>query len=359
MQRISALILAILTLAAASPASNDLAMPRYEHIIVIMDENKDYSQILDPAFAPNISALAKQYGNATNFYAEAHPSEPNYVALVGGDTFGIRDDDGYTCKPGSTGGMCAGSGEPGFVDHTIDAPNLATQLEAAGLTWKGYYESIPAPGSRVLLAGDPAFFTGAKKTALYASKHSGFMNFASVQNDPNRAEHIVGFDRLDRDLAANALPSFALVVPNQCNDMHGLSGANIPPDCVHTDKAGLIKRGDAMIGALVRKIQATRAWASSDNVAIVITFDESGEDQRVGCCGWQPGSAANFGGGHIPTIVITNHGPRAKSDSTPYNHYSLLRTIEDAFGIHHYLGHAAQSDKGVQAMLPLFEVEGG
>jgi hypothetical protein len=348
---ITALSLALL---AFAPLSNDLAMPRYQHILVIVDENKDYSQILNPAYAPHISALARQYGNATNFFAEVHPSEANYIALVGGDTFGIHDDDGYYCKAGSTDAMCTGSKAPGYPDHTIDAPNLATQFTQAGLTWKGYYESIPSPGSRATLASDPAFNNGTKKTALYASKHSGFMNFASVQNDPDRATHVIGFDQLDRDLRSNSLPAFSLIVPNQCNDMHGLTGAKVPTDCTSGNEQGLIARGDAVVGDIVRKIQATQVWGSAANVAIVITFDESGGDQRAGCCGYDPASSANFGGGHIPTIVVTNHGPRGVSDPTPYSHYSLLRTIEDAFGLHSYLGHAAESDKGVAPMLPLF-----
>jgi phosphatidylinositol-3-phosphatase len=289
----------IFALLALSIALLAAAVPPYKHIFVIIDENKNFSTILNPASAPNISALAKTYGNATNFFAEAHPSEPNYVALVGGDTFGVQDD-GY---------------------HTIDAPNLADQLNKAGLSWKGYYESIPAPGSDAARGG------------LYAFKHSGFMDFASVRNDPDRAKHIVGFDQFERDLASGTLPAFAVIVPNLCNDMHGA------PSC--PDEAALIRRGDTEVGDLVRKIQATDTWNSSDNVAIVVTFDESENKTEPG-------------GGHIPTIVITNHGPRKKSDGTAYTHYSLLRTIEDALGIHQYLGHAQEA----KPMTPLFAVGG-
>jgi hypothetical protein len=89
-------------------------------------------------------------------------------------------------------------------------------------------------------------------------------------------------------------------------------------------------------------------------MAIVITFDEGAGKTREGCCGVTPDAPSNFGGGHIPTIVITNHGPRGLKDATPYNHYALLRTIEDAFGIRAHLGYAAATDKGVAAMTPLF-----
>jgi hypothetical protein len=354
--RTSLLALAALAASAAAHAETtpaDRAVPRYAHVFVIVEENKNYEQILNPAFAPNISGLAKAYGNATRFYGEVHPSEANYVALLGGDTFGIHDDDAYYCKPGSTDQRCPGAGQPGYVDHTVQAPHLGLQLEQKGLSWKGYYENIPEPGSGAVVAGGPGF-DGSKKAALYASKHSGFMNFASVQQDPKRAEHIVGFDQLDADLKADRLPAFALIVPNQCNEMHGLSGLGVPDDCNGLNKEALIRRGDRVAGELIARIQASAAWRSDENVAIVITFDEGSGKTREGCCAVTPGAASNFGGGHIPTIVITNHGPRGVEDDTPYNHYSLLRTIEDAFGVDEHLGHAAETDQGVVPMTKLF-----
>ncbi len=331
-------------------------MPRYAHVFVIVEENKDYAQIADGVNAPNIARLARTYGSATSFYAEVHPSEANYVALVGGDTFGIHDDDPFYCRPRAYNAECSQANvDPAYANHTVDAPHLGTQLDAAGLSWRGYYEDIPAPGSLVPYATAPGGEPDGALGALYASKHSGFLNFRSTQTDPRRAEHLVGFDRLDADLAAGSLPSFALVVPNQCNEMHGALGKSIPADCSFLDMSAVIRRGDAMVDTLVRKIQASAAWAAADNVAIVVTWDED-SGTRAGCCGYEPASAANFGGGHIATVVITNHGPRGVADPTPYNHYSLLRTLEDAFGIHTYLGHADDTAKGVVPMVPLFRV---
>lgn len=340
--------------AASAAAAGLEGVPRYEHVFVLIEENKDYAQILDPSAAPNIAGLAARYGQASRFYAEVHPSEANYVALLGGDTFGIHDDDAYYCAAGSTRPQCDGAAAPGYPNHTVRARHLGDQLAAAGLNWKGYYESLPQPGSPAVIAGDPRFADGSRKTALYASKHSGFMNFADVQADPKRAERIVGFDQLTRDLAAGAAPAFAVIVPNQCDDMHGLHGAGVPDDCDGANKAALIRRGDAFAGDLVRRIQASKVWSSRGDVAIVITFDEGSGKSREGCCGVTPGAASNFGGGHIPTIVITNHGPRGLSDDTPYSHYSLLRTLEDAFGISEHLGHAADTAAGVAPMTRLF-----
>ena len=144
-------------------------VPRYGHVLVIVEENKDYAQILDPAVAPHIAGLAAQYGDATSFFAEVHPSEANYVAMLGGDTFGIHDDDAYYCTAGSTRPFCEGAAAPAYPDHTVHAPHLGDQLVAAGLSWKGYYENLPAPGSMAVVAGDPRFDNGTRKTALYAS----------------------------------------------------------------------------------------------------------------------------------------------------------------------------------------------
>jgi hypothetical protein len=340
--------------AGAQPADG---APRYAHVVVIVEENKDYEQILNPSKAPNIAALAAKYGNATRFYGEVHPSEANYVAMVGGDTFGIHDDDGFSCHAGVIDPFCSGSATPGYVDHTVRADHLGGQLERAGLTWKGYYEDLPEPGALVFTASNPAFDNGTRKTALYASKHSGFLNFASVQADPQRARKIVDFRQLDADITAGRLPNFALIVPNQCNEMHGLHGENVPADCDGANPDGLIRRGDEVVGALVARLQATPAWKSRDNMAIVITFDEGSGKTREGCCAVTPDAPSNFGGGHIPTLVITNHGARGIADDTPYNHYSLLRTIEDAFGLGTHLGHAADNSKGVVSMTPLFAVK--
>jgi hypothetical protein len=309
---------------------------------------------MDPAAAPNIARLARTYGDSSQFFGEVHPSEGDYVALLGGDTFGIHDDDAFYCKPNMKDPNCPGASGAGYQDHTVSRPHLGDQLLKAGLSWKGYFESLPAPGSLAVTASDPAFDDGSVKTALYASKHSGFVNFASVQTATDRAERLVGFDTLYADIAGDRLPNFALIVPNQCNEMHGLIGPRVPADCQTGNKAGLIARGDRVAGDLVARLQTTKAWASRDNVAIVITFDEGAGRTREGCCAVTPEAISNFGGGHIPTVVITNHGPRGLNDATPYNHYSLLRTLEDAFRLPEHLGHAADESKGVVAMAPLF-----
>jgi arylsulfatase A-like enzyme len=115
----------------------------------------------------------------------------------------------------------------------------------------------------------------------------------------------------------------------------------------------------AVVAQLVAAIQRSLVWTGPSNAAVVITWDEGGSappGRPQGCCGFDKDSVANFGGGHIPTIVITNHGPRGRVDDTPYNHYSLLGTTEEALGIDEFLGHANDQALGVKAMTPLFAV---
>lgn len=348
--------------AVTSPMRPAVAMPRYAHVFVIVAENKGYDLIIGPlTAAPNINRLAQHYGLASQFFAEVHPSEGNYIAMLAGDTLGVHDDDAFYCKPGMRDPWCPKSHRPDYVDHTFMSRSLVDQLQERGLTWRAYMESLPAPGSLAVrwptadkpVAGMPA--------QLYAAKHNGFLNFRTVQQDPARASKIVSFDALYHNLAAGDMPNYAHIVPNQCNDMHGRdAGTDVPADCRKGDARALIARGDRVIGGLVRRIMASRSWSGTENAAIVITFDENDRDERQGpdqgCCGNDPHSSANAGGGRIPTIVITNHGPRGLIDDTPYNHYSLLRTTEAAFGIDEYLGHAADESGGVRSMAPLFAV---
>ena len=346
---------------AQAGGSPPAPIPRYEHIFLIIEENRSYVEIIgEQSIAPNLNRLAKEYGLATKFYAEVHPSEGNYVAMLGGDTFGIHDDDAFYCKPNSKDRYCPAAGRAGYVDHSVSQRSLVDQLEERGLSWKAYMESIPEAGSGI--ARWPATDQPGAPAELYAVKHNGFMTFGRVQTDPRRAQKIVGFDTLDGDLASGKMPNYAHIVPNQCNEMHGRDdGPMTPEDCRKSNTPGLIRRGDKVVGELVEKIMHSSVWRKPGNVAIVITFDENGKAERTqgaqGCCGYDPASAANFGGGRIPTIVITNHGVRGVTDATPYNHYSLLRTTETAFGIDEHLAHAADQSAGVVDMAPLFAVQ--
>ena len=302
--------------ATSTPTSTEIAastapMPQYDHIFLIVEENKAYEQIIGNPNAPVINRLARTYGLASNYYGIVHPSEGNYVAMLGGSTFGIHDDAPFDADVNTSGSH--------GVNHTISGRSLLDQLEEKGLTWKGYFESIPSVG-----------YTGTDYPsvvdALYASKHNGFINYKKVQSDPQELAKLVGIEQLTTDLQTGKVPNYSHIVFNQCNEMHGL--ARCP------DLQNLIATGDTIVGKTVEQITKSPLWKSTKNNAIVITWDEDDGTKKStqGCCGFEQNSQANFGGGHIATIVITNHGVRGLVDPTLYNHYSLLRTTEAAFG---------------------------
>jgi hypothetical protein len=333
----------IATPGVSSASNSNSAIPHYQHIVEIMMENTSYATIIGNSNAPQINALANKYGLATNYYGVTHPSEPNYMANIGGSYFGVQDDNQFYCTPAlaSTDPHCAGT----TVDHTVTAQNLADQLTAAGMTWKGYFQSLPPIPSTGLITTGPnangpyTFKYPSNSVALYASKHNPFVNFTGTQG---ALANMVPDTQLSTDLATDNLANFSLVVPDQCHDMHGTGTC--------PDTSTLISAGDTYVGNTVRAIMASKSWQQGRD-AIVITWDEDDfSDQGkpgTGCCGADPG------GGHVVTIVITNKGRYPITDNTPHNHYSLLRSYEDAFGLP-CLANACDTTDGVNPMTRLF-----
>ncbi len=166
----------------------------------------------------------------------AHPSEANYIAMLGGDTFGIHDDDAWYCEPFKIfRPHCAYAMNSGYATASIAARSLMDQLAEAKLTWKGYFEDLPEPGSLAIFdpsAGQPR--SQPARCYLYAAKHNGFINFEHVRQDPASSAKIVPLAAASRGPVRRKLPNFAHIVLNQCDDMHGLYRAepSPPADCV-------------------------------------------------------------------------------------------------------------------------------
>lgn len=209
-----------------------------------------------------------------------------------------------------------------------------SQLDQAGLSWKGYFQGMPYAGYRgycfpVKCNGIPDSDT------QYVAKHNGIVNFKDMQTASEYAK-LNPYGQLANDLASGQAPSLSYIVPDECHDMHGA-----PPWCVDSGKAGgvedtsLVANGDAFVGQTVNKITSSPVWGSGNN-AIVVTFDEG-----------------NFASDQIATIVITSKGPRGVTDNTSYDHYSLLASIQQAFG----LG-CLQNSCTASPMTPLFEPAG-
>jgi len=338
----------MITPGVSSASAEESAIPHYKHVVEIMMENTSFGTIIGNSIAPQINALANQYGLATDYFGVTHPSEPNYVANIGGSYFGIQDDNQFYCTPAMalSDSLCTGT----TVNHTVTAQSIADQLVAADKTWRGYFQSLPPTPANLVSSGPGAngpytFKYPSSQHAFYASKHNPFINFVGTQGD---VANMVPDTQLATDLASGHLANFSLVVPDQCHDMHGTGGCTDASGAPITTTAGYIAAGDAYVGSIVKEIMASHTWHEGNN-AIVITWDEDDFSDSgllgTGCCG------ANPGGGRVVTIVITNKGPIHVTDSAPYNHYSLLRSLEDAFGLPH-LAHAG--DLGVNPMTPLF-----
>jgi hypothetical protein len=313
--------------AGAAPSGSAGGVPRYRHIFVIVEENHGFSDVIGNPAAPNLNALAARFGLETRYFGVSHPSEPNYVGLLGGSVHGVASDDPYYM-------------------NRVHAPSLITQLDGAHISWRAYLQGLPYAGYKGICY--PAFCNGAPdKDPLYVSKHDGIQNFVGSLNRADWSRQ-TPISQLSRDVASGHVPAFSWVVPDECHDQHGdppycIDGGNIfDPQDQH-----LVGMGDAYLGRLVSTITHGKFWSRGNN-AIVITYDEG--DDNAGCCDAKPG------GGQVATVVITSHGPRNVQDAAPANHYSLLATIQHALGV----GCIANTcdTAHVHPLAPLFGVTG-
>jgi phosphatidylinositol-3-phosphatase len=299
-----------------------------DHVFVIMMENTSYDDLLSPS-NPNttyIRHLAATDGLADNYFGVTHDSLPNYIAATSGQTWGSNSDD---------------TAQAPLFNHE----NLVDQLEAAHVSWKAYMENLPFPGDTVTETPD----------GLYVRKHDPFLMYPDVYNSPARADNVVPLTQLRTDLSGGKVPHFVWISPNICNDMHG-GAPTCPFPNTPTDQfqAALYKDGNTFLRTWVRAITHSRAWTRHS--AIFITWDEGGfEDQApFGPTDIRPGpdspilaatpadptsgsggdlfGGTVYGGGHVPMIVVAN-GVGRRVDSGFADHYSLLQTIEQNFGL--------------------------
>lgn len=266
---------------AATRGSTATALASRGRVIVVMEENHEAGRILGSPAAPFINRLARSGTVLASYYGIRHPSLPNYLAVLGGDTFGITSD----CT------RCS-----------VRARNLVDQLEARHISWRGYFQSLPAACSNAAHSG------------AYAKKHNPFMYFRDIRERPARCRNVVPFTRFAADLRAGRLPRFVFVAPDLQHDMHD----------------GTIATADRWVRDLHGRLAASSAW--TPGTRFVLTFDEGTTDR--GCC---HGQAA---GGRVATIVQGPGLRGGRTDRTPYDHYSLLASIEQHFGLSR-LGYAA------------------
>jgi hypothetical protein len=362
--------------AGAADASEKDRVPSLDHAYVIVLENHNSftsfgsNGILDNPQAPHLQALASTYNFAANYHGAWHPSLPNYLAMITGDFIGTDViGTGHTYPAGSTVGISDDDSASVSTDYgppaipsphrwRVNLPSLAGQLTAAGKDWRAYLQNIPESGTNL------ANWPGDNNTAkLYAVKHNPFPYVAEVQDDPAQFAKQRTFDELFSDLGTNKSPAFSYIVPDQCRDMHGIGNPLAPCGGAADTDNNDIKRGDDEAFWLVNSITGSPAWKHGRN-AIFVVFDEG--NGPLSCPSYNPDTGADaYPGTLLPgtdcydpknfndrvvMIVITNYGVKGVTDNSFYNHYSLLRTIEDAFGLAH-LGHAA--DPATHSLAPL------
>jgi hypothetical protein len=257
MASVTVTVLAAAGLASAmSPANAATDVPAFDHIVLVMFENKAASQITASS-APYFTSLATQGATFSQSYGITHPSQPNYIALFSGSTQGVTNDN---------------------CPKTFSGNNLHAQLIGTGRTFEGYSESMPSNG-----------YTGCS-SGTYRRKHNSWVDFSTVPTTANLT--YAGFPT-----NYTTLPTVSFVTPNMCNDMH---------DCS-------VGTGDSWLRS---RFDDYAQWAKTHNSLLIVTFDED-----------------NFSS--LNRIYTAFVGPHITvgSYSEPINHYTVLRTIEAAYGL--------------------------
>jgi hypothetical protein len=256
------------TLAAPTTSAVTAAPPKFDHVVVVMEENHSFDEIIGSSSAPYIDSLASQGASFTDSFAIGHPSEPNYLAIFSGSTQGVTSD---SCP------------------HTFSTNNLGNEVRAAGFSFTGYSESMPSDG-----------FTGCT-SGEYARKHVPWVNFGDLPAGVH-----LRFSEFPGSTDFAGLPTVSFVIPNLLDDMHD----------------GTIQQGDTW---LKNNIDAYAQWAKNNNSLLIVTWDEDDSSQSNQI-------ATLFVGAHV---TPGNYGEHI-------THYSVLRTIEDMYGVTH-LGSAASA----------------
>lgn len=263
--------------AVSQPVISSGTIPQTNHVYVVVEENHNYTDAV--ANMPYMMSLANQWGLATQFYANTHPSIGNYFFMICGQI--ITNNDSFST--------------------IVTADNIIRRINSAGKTWKSYAENLPSPG---YLGGD---------TGLYARKHNTIALLSDVANDPTgQAMNIVPFTQFATDLANNTLPNFSFIAPNLCNDAH---------DCSLTVADNWLKTN---IDPLVQSAQFKQ------DGLLIIVFDESASDNTLG-------------GGRITCVLVGPRVKAAYQSGVTYQFESLLRTMMEALGLTNFPGAAANA----------------
>jgi phosphatidylinositol-3-phosphatase len=351
------LLSSVLTAGAGlAAAASSPALPPIRHVFVLVLENQSYAQTFAPdSDAPYlVHTLPAQGALLTHYYAIGHASLDNYVAMISGQAPNAQTQ--LDCPTFSDFRLSQAALDPsgqalgsGCVYPRI-VKSLPDQLEAAGLTWRAYMEDMgndpkrerATCGHAPLGAADPTQV--ARRGDQYAARHDPFVYFHSIIDDAARCDsHVVNLEHLPADLAdPAATPNYVFITPNLCNDGHD-------PKCVD-GRAGGLTAINAFLTKWVPLIMSSAAYRADG--MLIVTFDESdglGEEGSGACCGEKPLAGARYapgfngpGGGRVGAVVLSPFVKPGTVSAVPYNHYSLLKTVETIFALPP-LGYAADA----------------
>jgi hypothetical protein len=333
----------------AAPVPPSHPQPPIGHVFVINLENESFTTSFGPTSPATYlnSVLRPQGVLLTQYYGIGHESLDNYVAEISGqgpnaDTQG--DCQLYTDFVGVAGPPPAQAVGQGCV-YPASVPTLADELDARGLTWKGYMEDMGnVPSREGATCGHPALNSrdgtqSAQVGDQYAARHDPFVYFHSIIDSPVCNQRVVPLTQLSGDLASgDTTPNVSFITPNLCNDGHDAP-------CVDGRPGGLTS-ADQWLSTWVPKILASAAFRSDG--LLVVTFDEAATSDASSCCGEGPSPNTPFpgisgtGGGVVGAVAVSRFISPNTWNDTPYNHYSLLCSIENLFRLPK-LGNAANT----------------
>jgi phosphatidylinositol-3-phosphatase len=326
--------------ALLAPSTASAALPPIKHVFVLVDENESASTTFGPSSpAPYLSkTLVGQGAFLPNYYGIGHLSLDNYIAMVSGQAPNPTTSlDCGTYAEFATPGMSASGQETGAgCVYPAGVPTLMSQFTAAGLTWRGYMDGMGAdPTREAATCGHPPLGSAdntqaATPTDQYATRHDPFMYFHSViDNAAQCSAHVVNLNQLPTDLASAATtPNYSFITPNLCDDGHDTMTANCP--------VGGLPQVDTFLQTWVPKITSSPAF--KQNGLLIIVFDEAVGD-TTSCCGEMPGPTEAMpglsgpGGGVVGAVLLSPYIAPGTRTTTAYNHYSMLGSVEDLFGL--------------------------
>ncbi|CAN5610600.1 alkaline phosphatase family protein [soil metagenome] len=316
-------------------------VPPIKHVFVINLENKGYDATWGPtSAAPYLATTLRAKGVLLNTYSgTAHNSQPNYIAQLSGQGPNPQMQADCQVYSGFVGATTAAPGQAvgsGCV-FPSSVQSLPTQLDAKGLTWKGYLEDMGTPCRHPALnTVDPT--QKATVGDQYAARHNPFVYFSAITNSAECAQRDVDLSQLPKDLAATSTtPNLSYITPNLCDDGHDAP-------CVDSRPGGLTSV-NAWLKVWVPKILNSPAYKADGELIITADEADSPQSDATACCGEGPGpnsplpGIAGLGGGRVGALVLSRWTSPGTWSTTPYNHYSLLASLEDVFRLP-YLGYA-------------------